>query len=83
MMAQMQATATTMGHHTTAPDKGGKTDSPCKQGVVCQMGANAPVLAETSVAVFLTANAADLCATYKEGGPSRPPDRDLRPPKQL
>lgn len=83
MMAQMQKAGGVMDHHATAPAKGGKADNPCKPGLTCQMSTGAPVLSEAPAVVVLTADAADLSATYRDGGPSRPPDRSLRPPIKL
>jgi hypothetical protein len=80
MMSQVHMGAGAQGHQTPAK---GKADNPCKQGLTCQVSANAPILSQTSVAVVLTAVEADLRPLSHEGGPSRPPDPTLRPPRQL
>ena len=84
MMAQMQMAAAAADHHATTPGKSGKAENLCKQGVACQTSAASPTQSETPIATLLLAtDAAEVYALNHDGGPSRPPDRTLRPPKQL
>lgn len=82
MMQQM--TAAMADSHDQAPAKSGKAENPCKQGLVCQ-AATAAVAAPsaTLVAFALSANAVDHSLADALDAPSRPPDRNLRPPIKL
>jgi hypothetical protein len=81
MMKQM---ASSGDHHAQAPAKGGKPDSPCKQGVLCQAAAAATpaILHETGIRYL--ASATEVLKPTRQLSPtSRPPDPGLRPPIQL
>ena len=80
MMKQMAAPAA--DHHKT-PDKGGKADNPCQQGLACQVSLSMTAPVQGAASLTLTSAAVD----HQLGNPlataSRPPDRSLRPPIQL
>jgi hypothetical protein len=81
MMAQMaKAASADQGQH---PDKGGKGDNPCKQGLVCASIAAPVALSEQTTEQVQFAEAAPLYISVFVGGPSHPPDPGLRPPIQL
>lgn len=84
MMQQAAKSMTSMDHPGGAPSKGGKSGSPCDQGMACQSAAAsvAPpsgAIVTASLTVRDTAHESlDVLAMR-----SRPPDRSLRPPIQL
>jgi hypothetical protein len=81
MMQQMTASA---DNHAQTPAKGGQADNPCKQGLACQAVATAVAAPfATFVVNVLSANAVDHSLADALAAPSRPPDRNLRPPIQL
>jgi hypothetical protein len=73
-----------MDHHGGAPNKGGKSGSPCDQGMACQSAAASVTPPSGAVAtISLTVRdtvheSLDVLAMR-----SRLPDRSLRPPIQL
>ena len=80
----MQQMSTTMDHQSQAPDKGGKTENPCKSALVCQASTAAVAApSETPTSIVLTAETVDHGLANALAAPSRPPDRTLRPPIQL
>lgn len=81
MMAQMAKAAA--DHHAQMPGKSGKAENPCKSGLACQ-GAFAMALApHAPVETVLVAESTDHDLVGALMAPSRPPDRNLRPPIQL
>ena len=83
MMARTHMAAAAADHNAAVRGKSGRAENPCKQGMACQTSVASPVLSEVSAAVLLSADTADVYALNRQGGPSWPPDRTLRPPKQL
>lgn len=80
MMKQMAAEqATSHG----APAKGGKADSPCQQMVACQTITASVAPSEQVGFVALAAASVTHEAYDPLQAPSRPPDRNLRPPIHL
>ena len=78
MMQQMAASA---DNHTQAPAKGGQPDNPCKQGLACQTFATAVAAPSGSFVTFaLSGDAIEHRLADALAAPSRPPDRNLRPP---
>ncbi|WP_293899455.1 hypothetical protein [Phenylobacterium sp.] len=73
-----------MGHGSGAPAKGGKSASPCDQGVACQT-AVASTTPPTGAVVSLQLTVRDMAhgSLAVLAMPSWPPDRSLRPPIQL
>ena len=81
MMQQMAGSAE---HHSPAPAKGGQAENPCKQGLACQAFAAAVVApTATQIAFTFTGDAIEHNISDALAAPSRPPDRNLRPPIQL
>ena len=58
-------------------------DAPCKQGQACQASAGSAMLAVASVLAAPSVARATHNLLTARVTPSRPPDRDLRPPIQL
>ncbi|MBI1196235.1 MAG: hypothetical protein GC203_00055 [Phenylobacterium sp.] len=82
MMAPAQTSATAMDDHAKAPAKGeAPQKSSCVQAGLCQATTVAPPLAAATVAVLhLPQGAARHDIVSDRTAPSRPPDRELRPP---
>jgi hypothetical protein len=81
MMQQMAASA---DNHAQTAARGGQADNPCKQGLACQTFAAAVAApSATFVAIALSADVVDHSKADALAAPSRPPDRNLRPPIQL
>jgi hypothetical protein len=82
MMAQMEkgVSSADQGHQ---PDKGGKGDNPCKQGLACAAVAAAVPFAQDVAAYAPLTGIVALYASGDVGGPTHPPDPGLRPPIQL
>lgn len=85
MMAPAQTSATAKGDHGKAPAKGEMPQkSPCVQTGLCQTTSVAPPMAAATVAIlYLPRGAAQHDIVSDRAAPSRPPDRDLRPPISL
>jgi hypothetical protein len=83
MMAQIAKASGEADHHAQVPEKSGKAENPCKSGLACQAAFAVPLIPQTAAETVLAAEAAhhDLIGTL--AAPSRPPDRNLRPPIQL
>ena len=80
----MQQMAKAADHQAPTPDKGGKPDSPCKSGVLCQaLGNAAPASLHVTTVQFIASAAETLTPALQLLPPSRPPDPGLRPPIQL
>jgi hypothetical protein len=82
MMAPAQASATAMDDHGKAPAQGETPQkSSCLQTGLCQAASVAPPMATATVAVLnLAQGTARHDIVSDRTAPSRPPDRDLRPP---
>jgi hypothetical protein len=81
MMMQMARAAA--HHHGQPPGNAGGAENPCKQALACQASFAAPVLSDGLVMVAVATGAADHVGFNPLAAYSRPPDRTLRPPKQL
>jgi hypothetical protein len=82
MMAPAQASAAAMDDHGKAPAQGQTPQkSACLQTGLCQASSVAPLMVTATVAVlYLPQGAARHDIVSDRATPSRPPDRDLRPP---
>jgi hypothetical protein len=81
MMQQMAASA---DNHAQTPARGGQADNPCKPALVCQAAAAAVAPpSEGPASIVLTAALVEHGPADALAAPSRPPDRNLRPPIQL
>lgn len=82
MMAPASASATAMDDHGKAPAQGETPQkSPCVQTGFCQAASvAAPMVGETAAVLPLPRNALRHDLISDRVAPSRPPDRELRPP---
>lgn len=81
MMAPVSASATAMDDHGKAPAQGQTPQKPsCLQTGLCQAASVAPMAAATVTVLYLPRNAARQDIVSDRIAPSRPPDRELRPP---
>jgi hypothetical protein len=78
MMQQMAASA---DHHAPTPAKDSQPGNPCKQGLAC--AAFTAAVAAPSETFALGGDAVEHRLADALAAPSRPPDRNLRPPIQL
>lgn len=82
MMAPATPSTAAMDDHGKAPAQGETPNkSPCLQTGLCQAASVAPPMAAATVAVlYLPRGAAQHDIVSDRAAPSRPPDRELRPP---
>lgn len=82
MMAPASPSAAAIDNHGKAPAQGETPQkSSCVQTGFCQAASIAPPMAAATVAVlYLPRGAAQHDIVSDRAAPSRPPDRDLRPP---
>jgi hypothetical protein len=79
-----QTSATSADNHAQTPGKGDQGDNPCKQSLACQAPAAAATAPSATVMVIaFSGDAVDHALADVLAAPSRPPDRNLRPPIQL
>ena len=78
MMKEAAAKAATQQGKDTQHQ--GQPDSPCKATLVCTSAVAAPILAEQVAFPVRVAQGVQLQILSDRSAPSRPPDRELRPP---
>lgn len=81
MMAQASADQSQQAP-AKAP-KGDAAESPCQAMVACPAAIALPTPVQTLAVAWLTPKDAGLRPANQRRAPSRPPDRELRPPIQL
>lgn len=82
MMHKMSAASA--DSHAPALGKGDQSENPCKPSVACQVSAAAVTApSATVIEISLRADAVDHTVADVLAAPSRPPDRNLRPPIHL
>jgi hypothetical protein len=75
-----QMAKATADHHAPTPGKTGGAEAPCKSGVACQAAFAVPLVPETAAEIVLATETARHDLIVALAAPSRPPDRNLRPP---
>jgi hypothetical protein len=76
----MEAAAKAAAHHGQDSQQQGQPDTPCKATLVCATAVAPPILPEQIAFGAPVAQVVHLQILSDRSAPSRPPDRELRPP---
>jgi hypothetical protein len=79
----MKADMAKADHHGKAPVSQDQTQKSCQASLACASPAIAPLPVQVEVAALAWASSAERPPLTQLAAPSRPPDRDLRPPIQI
>jgi hypothetical protein len=78
--AMMMQAAGMADQHAKGPQQQTQGDNPCKSSIACQTAAALPVLPEGVTLEWAVRQSVAHAIRADMSVPSRPPDRDLRPP---